>query len=295
MNNNKLVSCIIIFLNAERFLEEAVLSIIKQTYSNWEILLIDDGSTDKSTDIALNFCRKYPKQIFYFEHHGHTNLGMSASRNLGISKSRGEFITFLDSDDVWCSEKLEQQIEILLNYSDAAMVYGKALIWHSWANSKETSEKDYYFDLGVIPNKLYHPPTLFYLLLRNKAQTPMTSNVMLRKGIFTTVGGFEDDFTTMYEDQVFFSKVNLRFPVFVSEICWFKYRQHNQSCTNQESGSYWKHRRPFLNWLSKYLLTNGYDNTEQIKKVKRELRLSFFPIFYKRYYSIVDKLKNNEQ
>lgn len=295
MNDNKLVSCIIIFLDAERFLEEAILSVLKQTYNKWELLLIDDGSTDKSTKIALDYCQKYPEQIFYYDHHGHSNLGMSASRNLGISKSRGEFITFLDSDDVWCSEKLEQQIAVMVEYKDAAMVYGKALIWYSWTSTINANKNDYYFNLGVIPNRIYHPPTLFYLLLGNRAQTPMTSNVMLRRSVFNIVGGFEDEFTNMYEDQVFFSKVNLRFPVFVSDSCWFKYRQHDHSCTNKESGNYWKQRRAFLNWLSKYLLINGYDKTEPMKKVKRELRLSFFPVFYKRYYSIVDKLMNNEQ
>lgn len=84
-----LVSVITIFLNAGKFIQEAIESVFAQTYGKWELLLVDDGSTDGSTEIALGYAKQYPKRVRYLEHNGHRNRGMSASRNLGISDAGG--------------------------------------------------------------------------------------------------------------------------------------------------------------------------------------------------------------
>src|SRR5262245_49569485 len=101
MHSRPLVSVIMIFLNAERFFLEAIESVFAQTYSNWELLLIDDGSTDGSTEIALRYAKNSPEKVRYFEHNGHCNRGTAASRNLGLSQARGDYIAQLDADDVW--------------------------------------------------------------------------------------------------------------------------------------------------------------------------------------------------
>src|SRR2546427_10186945 len=103
MSNQPLVSVVIIFWNAERFLQEAFASVFAQTYPTWELLLVDDGSSDESTAIAQRYVEHHPGQVRYLEHPGHANRGMSASRNVGIRHARGPYIAFLDADDVWCS------------------------------------------------------------------------------------------------------------------------------------------------------------------------------------------------
>ena len=113
MNREPLVSVIMIFLNAERFIQEAIESVLAQSYTGWELLLIDDGSVDSSGEIARQYAGRYARKMRYLSHAGGANLGMSASRNLGIKSARGELIAFLDADDVWLAEKLEQQVEIL--------------------------------------------------------------------------------------------------------------------------------------------------------------------------------------
>jgi glycosyltransferase involved in cell wall biosynthesis len=118
------VSVVAIFLNAKRFIEEAIESVFAQTDNRWELLLVDDGSTDGSAAIARRYAERHPEQVCYLEHLGHVNRGMSASRNLGVSNARGKYIAFLDADDVWLPHKLEQQIPILDSQPEAAMVYG---------------------------------------------------------------------------------------------------------------------------------------------------------------------------
>src|SRR5689334_20378787 len=129
---NPVVSVIMIFLNGERFLLEAVRSVLQQTYQSWEILLVDDGSTDASTEIARRFALDSPERIRYLEHAQHANRGMSASRNLGMRYARGAYLAFLDADDIWLPAKLEKQVAILEAHPEAAMAYGPLYFWSEW-------------------------------------------------------------------------------------------------------------------------------------------------------------------
>src|SRR5215212_3944019 len=122
MSSKPMVTAIIIFFNEERFIREAIESVFAQTYDNWELLLVDDGSTDGSTQIALDYAHQYRAKVRYLEHPGHQNRGMSAARNLGISYARGQYVAFLDADDVWMPHKLHQQVEILDSHPEAAML-----------------------------------------------------------------------------------------------------------------------------------------------------------------------------
>ena len=89
MSSKTIVSVIIPFLNAEKFIREAIESVLRQSYDNWELLLIDDGSTDGSTEVALMYTERHPGKVRYFEHKDHQNRGTCASRNLGIRHASG--------------------------------------------------------------------------------------------------------------------------------------------------------------------------------------------------------------
>src|SRR6185369_4754962 len=159
---------------AERFIEEAIASVFAQTYPHWELLLVDDGSTDGGTAIARGYAARHPDRVRYLEHPGHANRGMSASRNLGIAAARGAYVAFLDADDTWLPGKLTAQVALLHTHPEAAMVYGRTLIWHGWTGRPEDVARDHVLDLGVPPETLVAPPRLFFGLLENRAQTPTT-------------------------------------------------------------------------------------------------------------------------
>lgn len=116
------VSVITPFLNAEPFLKETIESVLSQSYDAWELFLIDDGSTEGSTEIARGYAEQYPEKIYYLEHEGHRNLGPSASRNLGIVHARGEYIAFLDADDLWVPQRLEKQVSFLDAHPEIALL-----------------------------------------------------------------------------------------------------------------------------------------------------------------------------
>lgn len=93
--------------NCEKFLDETILSVINQTYPNWELLIVDDCSTDKSVEIIRNYIDKDNRiKLFINE----KNSGAAASRNWALREATGKWIAFLDSDDLWLPEKLEKQL-----------------------------------------------------------------------------------------------------------------------------------------------------------------------------------------
>ena len=230
-----LVSSIIVVLNGETYLAEAIDSIRAQSLRDWELLIVDDGSTDGTTAIAREYCAREPERIRLLAHPGGANLGIAASRNLGIEAARGRYIAFLDADDIWLPGKLAEQVAILDADPGLGLVYGRTLIWHSWHPGPDRG--DYYYDLGVEPDARYEPPVLFDLLLENRAQTPTTCNAMMRADIFEAIGRFDPRARGMFEDLSFFGKALAMMPAYVSDRSWAKYRQHAASCTALSASS----------------------------------------------------------
>jgi glycosyltransferase involved in cell wall biosynthesis len=288
INKKPLVSCIIIFLNAgEKFFIEAIDSVFAQTYDHWELLLVDDGSSDESTAIALRYAQKYPNKVRYLEHKGHQNRGMSASRNLGINHAKGEYIALLDADDIWLPQKLEKQVGILEEQPEAGMVYGSTLMWFSWTGNPEDAKRDYGRFLGVQPDTLVTPPTLLKLFLLGKAVTPGTCGVLMRSELVKNIGGFEESFRGMYEDQAFFYKFCLKAPVFIESGCWDRYRQHsNSNCYIAAVLGHYNPLQPnlthliLLNWLEKYLVQQGVNDTD----IWQALKTALWPYQHKILY-----------
>lgn len=269
-----LVSVVMIFLDAEGFLSEAIESVLGQTYPSWELWLVDDGSGDASTEIAQSYAEREAERIHYLEHAGHRNLGMSASRNLGISHARGKYVAPLDADDVWLPEKLERQVAILESHPQAALLFGAPLYWSGWTGQPSDAAEDYVIDLRMPMNRVYDPPELLVRFLRLTAPPPCPSDVLVRRDAVDGVGGFENSFKGMYEDQAFFSKLLLRFPAYVSDETWDRYRQHENSCyaVAKATGARRQARRDFLTWFRGRIVEQGHTSGSVWQAVRDELR-----------------------
>ncbi len=113
----QLVSVVIPLYNAEKYIEETMQSILNQTYQNIEIIVVDDGSKDQSPTIVKELQRKHPEKVRYIHQ---KNQGVSVARNTGIEHANGEYVAFLDSDDLWHPSKIEKQVQSMhLNNMDA--------------------------------------------------------------------------------------------------------------------------------------------------------------------------------
>ncbi|GAA6361926.1 glycosyltransferase family 2 protein [Bacteroides uniformis] len=111
-----LVSIIMPSYNAARFIGESINSVLLQTYSNWELLIVDDCSKDNSVEVVRKFAN-IDKRVVLFSLE--KNVGAAAARNVAIEHAQGQYIAFLDSDDVWDEYKLEKQLAFMKQYSYA--------------------------------------------------------------------------------------------------------------------------------------------------------------------------------
>jgi glycosyltransferase involved in cell wall biosynthesis len=244
------VSIICIFLDMEAFIAEAIKSVLDQDFEDFELLLVDDGSTDGSTSIARDFERRFPDKVRYLEHEGHANRGMSASRNLGIQCSTAPYLAFIDADDRWRPTKLSQQITILDREPEAAMVCGRVNYWETWRGGR-----DRLVFTGHRRDGLSRPPeTLLSLYPLGVVDAPCPSDIMVRRSAVEAVGGFEESFTGFYEDMAFFVKIFAEFPVWLSTSVWLDYRRHEGSASsNITADDYRRIRRSLLDRLEVYV------------------------------------------
>jgi teichuronic acid biosynthesis glycosyltransferase TuaG len=147
----ELVSIITPMYNCEKYVEDMIKSVINQTYFNWELIIIDDCSTDNSIKIVEDIM-KFEPRILLIKHF--ENLGPAEARNTGIRKAKGKFIAYLDSDDLWHKEKLKVQIDYMKNKNAATTCTSYGII--------SESDKNFY-------NEFIVPPVIRYkdLLKRN--------------------------------------------------------------------------------------------------------------------------------
>ena len=168
------VSIIIPAYNAENTIVETIISLQKQTLQDIEILVIDDGSKDKTVDVVQQLTD--PRiQVFIYP-----NGGVSVARNRGIEKAKGEFIAFVDSDDLWTEDKLELQLAALEQHPDASAVY-------SWTVNMMDNGKSLSFVQGgesTLEGNIY-PDLLLGHFIGN------ASNVLVRRDVIDVVGGYE--------------------------------------------------------------------------------------------------------
>ncbi len=279
MTSNPRVSVITHFLNSKEFFREALDSVLAQSYQEWEFLLVDDGSTDGCTDIALSYEKEHAGKVRYLHHPGKENRGMSASRNLGVERARGEYIAFLDADDVWLPEKLERQVAILDSWPEAAMVYGATLYWYSWTGKDRDFDRDLLIEPNVELNIPLSPPALLVRFLEERAPIPCPSDILVRRDAIKAAGGFEESFRRIFTDQVFYAKLCLKAPVVASNQCWFKYRRHTDSSVSvvKKRGELRSARLTYLNWLEKYLGRHRVENADVWRALRGAKRRCQYP------------------
>lgn len=272
------VSVIVIFLNPQPFFEEAIESIFRQTFADWELLLIDDGSSDGSTELARGYAAAHPGRIRFFEHPGRANLGMSAARNLGLRHARGKYLAFLDADDVYLPPRLEKHVRILDRYADIDMVQSDLIFWYSWQPAAERLCDDQVRPFLAAGDRVLAPPEGLLTVLAAPFFSAGICNITVRREVALELGGFEPQFRALYEDQVFVSKIYLEKRVYVLQDYLAKYRRHPGSWVRRlkNSGEFVEGMtnaatQAFHGWLRDYVARRGTNNPlldEALKKLR---------------------------
>jgi glycosyltransferase involved in cell wall biosynthesis len=233
-----LVSVVIIFLNAERYLLQAIDSVRTQDYTNWELILVDDGSSDGSRAIAEAAKAGAAGKIRYVQHEGGNNMGMGNSRNLGMSYATGLYVTFLDADDFFLPGKLRVQVKLLQTHPEVAATSGRYLLLFS--DEREYDVNHRLQDLLDLANRTLRGRDLIWRMNADESLTPQHGAMLIRLEAARAIGGFTDQFQGIYEDSVFFTKLLAAGTVYISNDCVTVYRMHWDSFCHRamERGDY---------------------------------------------------------
>lgn len=276
MSGSPRVTVVVPIFNAERFLRECVESVLDQDCPEWELVLVDDGSTDASAAVAREFAASHPERIHFLHHEGGANRGSSASRNLGARQRRGELIAFLDADDVWPRHTLREMVEVMDRHSGTGFAYGRGQLWYSWSGGLDDPPEDQLPDPGVPLDQGLPPMRLLELMVPRKAMAPLMGALVVRHAVFDRVGGFEDAFTGMYDDQALVAKLNTVSASHAVDRVWLRYRQHPESMYTvaRATGSRHESRRVYLEWLGRMLEERAPANTALADLVEAELAAS---------------------
>jgi glycosyltransferase involved in cell wall biosynthesis len=222
------VSVIVPVYNSARFLSEAIESVLRQTYTDWELLLVDDGSTDASAELAAAHAAKYPGRVQVLFHPGRENRGVSATRNRAIEHASGQYLAFLDADDVWLPHRLASQVPILEQYPEVGLVYGLSLCVdeHTQKLTKPTGPFRYLGEYGV---GIAGPPFDAYAGFLVGSLFAPVSTVLARVGIVRKCGGFTLGLRHQIEDQVLWTKMARKASFFFVNELLALYRVHASS------------------------------------------------------------------
>lgn len=184
---NRLVSVIVPLYNGEKFISQTIESVLNQTYSDLELIIVNDGSTDSSGVIVEKYRARDPRISVITK----SNSGVSDTRNIGLSKAKGDLIAFLDADDVWLPDNLEKKISVLDHNSDTGFVFSNMTL------ADENLENQTPAPVGKDSNILED------LLLWNGEVIPgPCSNLVIRKECFASGIKFDTRLTTIADQNL---------------------------------------------------------------------------------------------
>jgi len=213
---NPIVSVIIPVYNGERYLAETLESVIAQTEVNWELIAVNDGSTDTSLEILEGYAKKIPERIKVITVE---NGGVSEARNTAVAAACGTYIAFVDQDDLWAPQKLQLQIKMFSRNKNLGISFTNETLVDEDGNTNH--ENVLKFGRDNRGNVFEH------LIFDNFIPI---SSVMLKKELFVKIGGFDPCFS-LAEDYDFLLKVTREAPVDYIDEPLLLYRVHGASGT----------------------------------------------------------------
>ena len=221
--NNACVSVIIPAYNRGNYLRQTIDSVLNQSYGEIELIVVDDGSTDNTMNILL----EYGSKLITLSHDDRLNKGQSASINLGLKKAKGDYIAILDSDDYWDSLKIEKQVDHLEKNPAIGLVY---------CNGKVVDENgNVLSDIYTSSHTEYNRPEDVlvdcYFLLPN--------NALVRREVFEKAGLFDENLRAAKDHDMAIRLAEMTNIAYFDEYVFF-YRRHSQSISVKNAQLRWK-------------------------------------------------------
>lgn len=242
------VSIVIPIYNAEKFISGTIESVIAQTYPDWEIIAVNDGSTDKTPEILSKYKKGLSKKLQVITQE---NSGVSIARNKGISVARGKYVAFLDHDDLWMPEKLETQVKLLNSNKELGLVYTDSYVIDERGDVQKDTLIKSIISKNILRIKVFRGNIFNELFCIDFI--PLLA-AMVRKEVFDKVGMFDTKYK-ISEDYDLFLKIAEIYPIDFVEQPLAKYRVHSgggsknieiRVAEDLQIMEYWLGRKPEL-------------------------------------------------
>ena len=243
-----LVSIVVNCFNGEKYLREALSSILKQTYSNWEVIFWDNQSSDNSKKIFYEFVDKRFKYYFSEEH-----TSLYKGRNEAIKRCKGDIIAFLDTDDWWNEDKLEKQVSFFQDDS-VGLAYSNCYLFY------ENSKKKKVFNNKILKSG-YITKDLF------KSYDIGILTVLLRKKAYDSALGFNDQYNLIGDFDLFI-RVSLKWKISCIQEPLACYRIHNKNYSHINNTTEIKELE---SWISDDIITSNKDLRPHLKFINERI------------------------
>jgi glycosyltransferase involved in cell wall biosynthesis len=215
-----LVSIVMPAYNATEFISLALVDIAKQSYREWELIIVEDGSRDDSEAIVQRFQREHPEhRVFYYRKP--KNTGVSNTRNIAFTHCRGEFIAFLDADDRWAPEHLERKLKFL-SKRDTDLVYSRVEMFDSDTDDKLCVWGIRRDEIESFPESMYRRPFL------------QPSGVVIRHSLALDVGGFNEEMAFGEDYDYYFRALALGKQFVFDKKVTSRYRKNHESAATTD-------------------------------------------------------------
>ncbi len=206
------VSVIVNLLNGRVTLAEAIDSVLAQTFTDWELIAWDDCSSDGGASILDRY---HDERIRYFR--SETQVPLGQARQRAIEMAQGEWIAFLDQDDLWLPDKLEHQLALAHDKPDAALIYGRTVRFYANGTERDYDQAHEYCELPQ--------GDIFAELFANSCFIAMSS-AMFRRSAIAAIGGIPDSIAII-PDYYLYTAVTRRFPAAAVQEVVCRYRMHD--------------------------------------------------------------------
>jgi len=279
------VSVIIPTYNSEKYIIESIQSVLNQTYTNIEIIVIDDGSTDKTGELISSLKKENIRYIRT------ENQGNYFARNRGIIESKGEFIAFLDSDDIWLENKLDKQIDLIRNNPDIGFCSTGFTIFFDQNPEQHYLDYNYYCKHDVTDFTKF-----INLLLRNNFVA--TSSLIIRKECIDKIGLFDTKFQNAMDYDFVLRLAGHYKAIYLCEPLISR-REHNNNISKNRINTYraliyiYSKLKSNLRSLEQYSFISESEIQELINESMYNLGLDALLIFD--YDTAYESLKNSNK
>lgn len=279
---NPKISVLVASYNYEQYIRETLDSLVNQTYKNFEVIVIDDGSKDNSLNIIKEYTQKYPN-IFLYRHPKGENRGLAETIKLGIQKSTGKYIAFCESDDCWMKNNLEEKIKVINKENSPKIIYNNVKLFGDACAKKE----EYIANLSILDEGLYKafPVLMTYNII------PTFSCVMIDKKVLQKCDF--NAYIPAWLDWWIYRQIFAKYPVYHINKTLSMWRIHESYNDENKSAKYMEKFDEFIFYNNDLIVRedkNHLDNIYEDYHVKMLLNSDLFDEnYYIEHYPEVKK------